>query len=200
MTISKDIHFLGEYRNLEEVYQLYPYGGAIGDYIFLNKEKVFWNDTFRIWGDKKTIPSPTEDHTDINGNLNVYGDVTISGTLTVKRIHCPDYNDIFLQIETNGDQFLAYGESITLKCKVMRGFENISNTVTQWCIKRQSGDTVNDNAWLLKGKVKNFAGSIDICFTSEENDLSTTSLSGSTEFTITASGDHSVIAKSIITI
>lgn len=91
-----------------------------------------------------------------------------------------------IEIDTQGDTFLAYGESKLITCTVYHGWEDVTDKVTRWSITRDSGDPVNDEAWALKDKVKNFSGFIDICFTEEENDLSTNELVISTLFTIKA--------------
>lgn len=106
-----------------------------------------------------------------------------------------------LVIETGGDNFLAWGETMTVTCRLWRGFyEDITDQVTEWSIVRESGDATEDAAWLLKQKVQNFSGTIDICFTPQENDLGGNEYTVSTLFRISASiqGDDSAEANLII--
>lgn len=101
-------------------------------------------------------------------------------------------------INTDGDQFLAKGESLHLTCSLWRGYlEDITSQVKSWSITRKSDDATNDSSWALKDKAKNFAGEIDICFTDEENDLG----GGlSTTFTVTASLESGAQAEAEIVI
>ena len=110
--------------------------------------------------------------------------------------------DLRLEIDTNGDNFLAWGESLHLSCRVWRGgfFEEVTDEITSWSITRDSGDAADDAAWALKQKVQDFAGSIDICFNSSENDLGGGANTVSTLFTITASLQSGDTAQAEITI
>lgn len=96
---------------------------------------------------------------------------------------------VTMEIDTNGDYFLAYGETITVTCKVFRGWEDITAGVTKWGVVRDSGDPAGDAAWQLKDKAKNFAGTIDISLTKEESDLGP---GLSTLFTFTAEGTQGI--------
>ena len=97
--------------------------------------------------------------------------------------------DLRMEIDTDGDNFLAWGETLHLTCRVWRGgfFEEVTDDIVSWSITRDSGDAVEDAAWALKQKVQNFDGEIDICFNTTENDLGTGSNIVSTLFTVTAS-------------
>ena len=46
----KDVHNLGVFDTLEEVWDLYPYGGCPGDYVIIKGEIICWNDEDRVWG------------------------------------------------------------------------------------------------------------------------------------------------------
>ena len=99
-----------------------------------------------------------------------------------------DYDTYPLSIDfdTNGDNYLQYGDFMTLKCRVMRGwYKDITDSVIKWTIVRDSGDRLEDEAWLLKDKVKNFNGVIDICWTATENDLGNSANRGAV-FTVVA--------------
>lgn len=76
-----------------------------------------------------------------------------------------------MEIENSLDGFLAWGETCTLTCRIMKGWEERTGDVKEWSVERTSGDGASDKAWALKDKVKNFEGSIDISHSSEENDL-----------------------------
>ena len=112
------------------------------------------------------------------------------GTLKawIKEIFIP-YEDLPLRLEIldSGDGFLAWGETPHLSCRVWKGnFVEVTNEVTAWSISRDSGVPIEDAAWLLKEKVRNFDGEIDISFTASENDLGETTTQQGTTFTITA--------------
>lgn len=76
-----------------------------------------------------------------------------------------------MEIENSLDGFLAWGETCTLTCRIMKGWEERTGDVKEWSVERTSGDGASDKAWALKDKVKNFEGSIDISHGSEEDDL-----------------------------
>lgn len=122
--------------------------------------------------------------TGMSGYSAYLNNIYMSGT--IKQI---EDMDLRLEIDTNGDNFLAWGESLQLTCKVWRGgyYEDVTDQITSWTITRDSSDPVEDAAWLLKDKVQNFAGSIEICYNSQENDLGTNPNTTSTLFLITAS-------------
>jgi hypothetical protein len=107
--------------------------------------------------------------------------------------------ELRLEIDHEGDNFLAFGETLHLKCRLWKGYyEDITDQVVTWSIKRDSGDATDDAAWLLKDKVKNFSGEIDISFTAEENDLGTLATNVSTLFTIVASTKESEAETTIV--
>lgn len=69
-----------------------------------------------------------------------------------------------MEVDTEGEQFLAYGESLTATCTVLRGWEDLTKDVVRWEVIRDSADPSNDAAWLLRDKVKNFKGKLEICY------------------------------------
>lgn len=92
-----------------------------------------------------------------------------------------------LEIDTQGDSFLAWGESLHVSCRVWKGmYEDVTDQVETWTITRDSGDAVDDEAWRLSAKAQSFNGTIDICFRAGENDLGGNSETISTLFTIRA--------------
>ena len=105
-----------------------------------------------------------------------------------------------MEIDTQGDNFLAYGETMTVTCRVWKGmYEDVTDQVTLWQIVRDSGDAAADAAWQNKTKVQEFAGQIVISFTALDNDLSEVPSVLSTLFTITAH-ISSQAAQAVITI
>lgn len=102
---------------------------------------------------------------------------------------------IRIEIDTDGDNFLAYGETMNVTCTVYRGWEDITSQITSWSIVRDSGQAADDAAWALKQKVKDFNGTIVICYTDAENDLGVNSYSISTIYTITAKIDSEEVAQ-----
>ena len=98
-----------------------------------------------------------------------------------------EYLPLRLEILTDGDGFLAWGESTRITCKVYKGlYEEVTSSVTAWEITRNSGVPIEDAAWLLKDKVRAFWGTIDLSFTLDENDLGETTAATGTTFTIKA--------------
>lgn len=91
-----------------------------------------------------------------------------------------------MEIDSDGDSFLSYGETKRIVCSVFRGWEDITERVVSWTVTRDTGSPIDDAAWQLKPKAKNFAGSLDICFTDAENDLGTNDYVMSTLFTFKA--------------
>ena len=138
-------------------------------------------------------------------NLNIFGldmtgysaylnNIYMTGTIEQLQIDAP----VRIEIDTQGDNFLAYGESMEITCKVFKGWEDITDTVRQWAIRRDSGDTADDEAWNIKHK--DFNGSITIHNTKEISDLGNNSVTVvSTLFTITATNDTASV-EAIVTI
>lgn len=91
-----------------------------------------------------------------------------------------------MEIDTGGDGFLGYGETMTATCHVMRGWRDVTEEVTEWNVERDTGNAGDDEAWALKDKAKNFAGTLEIAFTPAENDLGETTGNAPTIFTFTA--------------
>lgn len=67
-----------------------------------------------------------------------------------------------MEIDTDGDSFLAYGENMQVTCAVLRGWEDLTSEVVRWTVTRDSGDAADDAAWALRTKVKNFNGTITL--------------------------------------
>lgn len=93
-----------------------------------------------------------------------------------------------MEIGIDGYQTMAFGETIHVECRVYRGWEDITDSVKKWSVVRGTADTSSDEAWLMKDKVRNFSGMIEIAWTESENDLGNMTTSGvSALFTFTAS-------------
>ena len=73
-----------------------------------------------------------------------------------------EHLELRMDIDTEGDSTLAYGEHLHVTCKVFKGWEDLTSKVERWQIIRDSGFASEDAAWALRPKVKNFAGVIDI--------------------------------------
>lgn len=105
-----------------------------------------------------------------------------------------------MEIDTEGDTFLAYGETKKITCRVYRGWEDVTDKVVKWTVTRDTGDAIEDASWALKPKVQNFNGTLEICFTPTENDLGSNSLVLSTLFTFVAEISDSPAATANLTI
>jgi hypothetical protein len=138
-------------------------------------------------------------------NLSVYGlDMTgysafmnnlyVSGT-----INQISATPLRLTLDTDGDQFLAYGESIHVTCTALRGWEDLTDQVTTWKIERDSGDAAADAVWGQRDKAKNFAGEIDICLSYDPtlNDLGENDNVNKVIFTFTAIIDTETLTTSL---
>lgn len=100
----------------------------------------------------------------LEGKGQAFGNAYIWGTL--QNI----YNDpIRLEIDTNGDGFLAFGETMTITCNVFKGWKDITNNVEIWGISRESGNQIEDDAWNISHQ--NFAGQITLQHKAEYSDL-----------------------------
>lgn len=194
-----DPHNLGTFNSFEEVWDLYPYGGCPGDYVTVVGVVVRWNEGQRIWGDSKTFQQNIK-YERIEGNVEVTGDLKSStieaneasiNYLRIKHLAIDDSTAI-MTIDSGGDDFLAWGEEKKITCKVTKGFEDITPTMKTWRITRDSGDTVNDNAWNIAHQT--FNGNITLAYKEGQNDLGKNS-NISTMFTIFASDQAGIEAE-----
>lgn len=76
----KDMHNLGIFDSLVEVWDSYPYGGCPGDYVMIGEGVIYWNDERRIWGDFGSDISSDKDQI-VEGNLTVDKNLTIGGNI-----------------------------------------------------------------------------------------------------------------------
>lgn len=127
-------------------------------------------------------------------NLKVYGlDMTgysafmnnlyVSGT--IQQVNA---EPLRLELETDGDNFLTYGESLHVTCRAYRGWTEVTDKVTTWKVERDTADAAADSSWALRDKVKNFKGEIDLTLDIDPtvNDLGENENTLSTMFTFTA--------------
>ena len=104
-----------------------------------------------------------------------------------------------MEIDTGGEVFLDFGESLTATCTVYRGWEDVTSQVKRWLVSRDSGDPADDAAWLLRSKVKNFAGQIELFSNKDPNIDDLGSIDNhTTEFTFTAYLDNSVASLKLV--
>ena len=57
---------------------------------------------------------------------------------------------------------ISLGETHKVTCRGFLGDKDITSSLTQWKVTRSTGDSVEDNAWLARDKVRNFMGVIDL--------------------------------------
>ncbi len=106
-----------------------------------------------------------------------------------------------MDVKDSGDGFLAYGESCTVTCTILRGWKDITDTVTRWKVERDTGSPADDAVWNNSAKAQNFDGTLVISYTEDENDLSKTNRVLSTLFMFTAYGEYDEeLAKGTTTI
>lgn len=89
-----------------------------------------------------------------------------------------------IEIDTEGQDTLAYGEQLNVSCTVYKGWEDMTSHVVEWKIERDTGDPLADAAWNVSAKAKAFDGDIVIEHRESYTDLG--SIGISTLFTITA--------------
>lgn len=130
------------------------------------------------FGDLSNLSAFGMDMTGYSAYLN---NIYMIGTLEQMKALFPR-----MEIDLQGDPFLAYGESKTVTCRVFRGWEDITDRVINWTVTRDTGDPLEDEAWNNAAKAQNFDGTIEICFTATENDLGTNQFVISTLFTFKA--------------
>ncbi|MDE6317704.1 MAG: hypothetical protein K2L73_04825 [Muribaculaceae bacterium] len=122
-------------------------------------------------------------------NLSIYG-INMQGySAYLRNIYMTGHIeqldvDLRMELEFDNDNYIAPGQSKRVKCRVMRGYEDVTDSVTSWRVVRNS-DKVNDQlAWVAMDKVQNFNGEIEIAF---DNLLDLTE--DGTSFTFTATVD-----------
>ncbi|MDD4439556.1 MAG: hypothetical protein PHS04_16205 [Tissierellia bacterium] len=74
-----------------------------------------------------------------------------------------------LELDHGNDGFLAFGESMTITCRLMKGFEDKTGDVEVWQVTRESGNQTEDTAWNIAHQ--SFNGQITITHSLEYTDL-----------------------------
>lgn len=130
------------------------------------------------FGDLSNLSAFGMDMTGYSAYLN---NIYMIGTLEQMKALFPR-----MEIDLQGDPFLAYGETKTVTCKVFRGWEDVTDRVVNWVVTRDTGDPVEDAAWNNGAKAQAFNGTLQLSFTATENDLGTNQFVVSTLFTFKA--------------
>lgn len=107
-----------------------------------------------------------------------------------------DLSDVYysIEIDSGGDGYLAWGESMTLSCRVLRSWHDVTDKVTQWQITRDSGNRAEDDVWNQSDKALSFAGEITLTLSADESDI----MGDSSTFTVHAAVDETLIEAEII--
>lgn len=93
-----------------------------------------------------------------------------------------------VELEYGGDGFMAYGETRAVKCRMLRGWNEVDGSI-EWAVTRDTGNASADAAWSAKAKAADFAGEIAIHYGGQDDDLGMTPDTGATfTFTATAGG------------
>lgn len=94
-----------------------------------------------------------------------------------------------MEVDYGNDNFMAYGETRMVKCRVFRGWQEVTDSDNiEWSVTRDTGNAEEDAAWNNKLKVAAFKGEIAIRYSDAENDLGSTPETGAI-FTFTAKVD-----------
>lgn len=97
-----------------------------------------------------------------------------------------------MEIDYGNDNFITYGDSRQITCRVFRGWEDVTTEVTTWRVMRTTDGSSGDAVWSLSHVPTFTDGNIIINYNDETNDLGATPESGAV-FTFTAKiGDESV--------
>ncbi len=76
-----------------------------------------------------------------------------------------------LEFDGAGDGYLAWGESLTISCRVLMGWHDVTDKVTEWEISRDSGLPAEDAVWNQSAKARQFDGTITLSMTDAVNDI-----------------------------
>lgn len=99
-----------------------------------------------------------------------------------------------VEVDYGNDTFMAYGETRTVKCRMLRGWNELAGGI-EWTVTRDTGNASADAAWSGKAKAADFAGEIALHYGGTDDDLGMTPETGAT-FTFTAkAGGQTASAK-----
>ena len=187
------INYLGAFDSLADVWFYYPEGGYEGDYIHIGEDIEVWNKWNRQWGDSADPVSPAISSQTVDGDLVVNHNLTVAGTIKgttiladtiIGRVIPLEQLPYRMEIDDNGVDAMAYGETLDITCTVYQGWVDMTDKVVSWKVERDTGDPAEDAAWALIDKAKNFKGSITIEHGKTYSDLGADVVS--TLFTFTA--------------
>ena len=140
------------------------------------------NNIAAQWGDLSNLSVFGKDMSGYSAYLN---NIYMTG-----RIDQNAADPLRMEVEIDNDNYIAWGETKHVTCKVYKGWLDWTDKVTSWSVSRDSTIEQDDAAWALKEKVKSFAGEIDLSFSEEENDIGSSDYSIKTIFTFTATIDE----------
>lgn len=93
-----------------------------------------------------------------------------------------------VEVDYGNDNFMAYGDTRTVKCRMLRGWNEVSGGI-EWKVTRDTGNASADASWSAKAKAADFAGEIAIHYGGTDDDLGPTPETGAAfTFTATAGG------------
>lgn len=99
-----------------------------------------------------------------------------------------------VEVDYGNDNFMAYGDTRTVKCRMLRGWNEVSGGI-EWKVTRDTGNASADASWSAKAKAADFAGEIAIHYGGTDDDLGPTPETGAA-FTFTAkAGGQTASAK-----
>lgn len=99
-----------------------------------------------------------------------------------------------VEVDYGNDTFMAYGETRAVKCRMLRGWNELSGGI-EWTVTRDTGNASADASWSAKAKAADFAGEIAIHYGGSDDDLGMTPETGAA-FTFTAkAGGQTASAK-----
>lgn len=90
---------------------------------------------------------------------------------------------LYIVFDNDGMDALAWGETMTVRCTVFKGWQDMSALVTGWKVERDTGDAADDAVWNASAKARAFDGTLVIEHTAHRSDLGA---EVSTVFTVTA--------------
>lgn len=103
-----------------------------------------------------------------------------------------------LEIDYGNDNFIAYGTSKQITSRLFRGWEDITDNVSDWRIVRNTGNIPQDLLWTGNhlAEIRDNNGSIAINYDDEDNDLGAMPENGA-KFTIYAKINGEEISQSV---
>lgn len=69
------------------------------------------------------------------------------------------------------DNFMAYGETKHIRCRVFRGWTEVTDRVERWSVTRATGDLGSDMVWGGRDKARLFHGEIDLEWNAAVDDI-----------------------------